>query len=170
MRLLDRPASGQPKLRKTISRRGRIAGVAVSLALLTFGSASAFAQSGGSSAPGDPTAPPTEPITPASPPAPGHGWTAVQKATWYGPGLWGRSTACGMTLLPTVIGVANKNLPCGTNVTITYAGRSVPATVIDRGPYRKGYAWDLTKKLAKKLNFLAVGAGTVTATVTLPAP
>ena len=78
--------------------------------------------------------------------------------------------ACGQVLQPTVIGVANKNLPCGTAVTFTYNGRSVPATVIDRGPYRKGYAWDLTKKLAKKLGFLQVGAGTVTATVTLPAP
>ena len=38
-------------------------------------------------------------------------------------------------------------------------GRSVTATVIDRGPYRKGYAWDLTKKTAKRLGFLEVGAG-----------
>jgi rare lipoprotein A (peptidoglycan hydrolase) len=55
-------------------------------------------------------------------------------------------------------------------VTFSYGGRTAAATVIDRGPYRKGYAWDLTKKLAKRLNFIPVGAGAVTATVTLPAP
>ncbi len=38
--------------------------------------------------------------------------------------------------------------------------------MIDRGPYSKGYAWDLTKKTAKRLGFLDVGAGPVQATVT----
>jgi rare lipoprotein A (peptidoglycan hydrolase) len=171
-RLQLRPASGRRKLTSTASRRrrgGRIAGIAVSMALLTFGAGSAFAQNGGGfAAPTDPTAPP--PTTTATPVPSGNSWTATQKATWYGPGLWGRSTACGQVLTPMVIGVANKNLPCGTNVTFTYGTRSVTATVIDRGPYRKGYAWDLTKKAAKRLGFLAVGAGRVTATVTLPAP
>ncbi|MDP9187972.1 MAG: septal ring lytic transglycosylase RlpA family protein, partial [Actinomycetota bacterium] len=72
----------------------------------------------------------------------------------------------GMVLSPTVIGTAHKKLPCGTQVTFNHAGRTVTATVIDRGPYRKGYAWDLTKKTAKRLGFLPVGAGAVTATVT----
>jgi rare lipoprotein A (peptidoglycan hydrolase) len=169
MRLQHRPALGHPQLHSTAARRrrgGRIAGIAATMALLTFGAGSAFAQSGGFAAPSDPTAPP-----PVTTPAPsGNSWTATQKATWYGPGLWGRSTACGQVLTPMVIGVANKNLPCGTNVTFTYGTKTVTATVIDRGPYRKGYAWDLTKKAAKRLGFLAVGAGTVTATVTLPAP
>jgi rare lipoprotein A (peptidoglycan hydrolase) len=86
-----------------------------------------------------------------------------QRATWYGPGLWGRGTACGKVLRPTTIGVANKKLPCGTKVTFAYMGHWVRATVIDRGPYRKGYKWDLTKKLAKRLGFLAVGAGKIKA-------
>ena len=73
-------------------------------------------------------------------------------------------------LTPTTLGVAHRKLPCGTQVTFSYGGLSVAATVIDRGPFRKGYAWDLTKKVAKRLGFLAVGAGPVTATVTLPAP
>jgi rare lipoprotein A (peptidoglycan hydrolase) len=166
-----RSVSGRPKLTITAARRrrgGRVAGIAATMALLTFGAGSAFAQNGGGfTAPTDPSAPaPT--TTPA--PSAGNSWTATQKATWYGPGLWGRSTACGQVLTPMVIGVANKNLPCGTNVTFTYGTKTVTATVIDRGPYRKGYAWDLTKKAAKRLGFLAVGAGTVTATVTLPAP
>jgi rare lipoprotein A (peptidoglycan hydrolase) len=73
-------------------------------------------------------------------------------------------------LEPTVIGTAHKGLPCGTTVAFSYAGRSVTATVIDRGPYKKGYAWDLTKKTAKRVGFLSVGAGKITATVTPPAP
>jgi hypothetical protein len=97
-------------------------------------------------------------------------WTVFKAATWYGPGFWGKSTACGTVLTPTTIGVAHKKLPCGTLVTFSYAGRSVTATVIDRGPFHKGYAWDLTKKTAKRVGFLAVGSGRIQATVTPPAP
>jgi rare lipoprotein A len=90
----------------------------------------------------------------------------MQKATWYGPGFWGRETACGMPLMKGTVGVAHKKLPCGTQVTFTHNGVSVATTVIDRGPYKKGYKWDLTKKTAKQLGFLQVGAGVVQATVT----
>src|SRR5918996_880490 len=107
--------------------------------------------------------------TPTAPTSGGTTWTVYKKATWYGPGFWGKTTACGMILEPTVIGTAHKGLPCGTTVTFNHAGRSVTATVIDRGPYKKGYAWDLTKKAAKKVGFLALGSGPITATVTPPA-
>jgi rare lipoprotein A (peptidoglycan hydrolase) len=72
-------------------------------------------------------------------------------------------------LTPTTLGVAHRKLPCGTQVTFSYGGLSVAATVIDRGPFRKGYAWDLTKKTAKRVGFLAVGSGPIQATVTPPA-
>jgi rare lipoprotein A (peptidoglycan hydrolase) len=100
--------------------------------------------------------------------APGS-WTVYKKATWYGPGFWGKRTSCGTTLTPITLGVAHRRLPCGTQVTFSYAGRSVTASVIDRGPFRKGYAWDLTKKTAKRVGFLEVGSGPITATVTPPA-
>lgn len=169
MRKPHGPDGAITQLKRTESpraRNGRLAGVAISLALVAIGggAGTALAQTGGAGAGGEP--PPSSPPPPSS----GTGWTVTQNATWYGPGLWGRSTACGMVLQPAVVGVANKNLPCGTSVTFAYNGRSVAATVIDRGPYRRGYAWDLTKKLAKKLGFLPVGAGPVQATVTLPAP
>jgi rare lipoprotein A len=108
----------------------------------------------------------TTPAPTTPPVSGGTTYTVVKKATWYGPGFWGNSTACGMVLAPTTIGAAHKGLPCGTQVTFTHAGRSVAATVIDRGPFKKGYAWDLTKKTAKKVGFLQVGAGPITATVT----
>jgi rare lipoprotein A (peptidoglycan hydrolase) len=96
-------------------------------------------------------------------------WTVNKAATWYGPGFWGKETACGTTLTPTTLGVAHRKLPCGTQVTFSYGGRSVTATVIDRGPFHKGYAWDLTKATAKRVGFLEVGSGPITATVS-PAP
>ena len=134
------------------------------IATLAIGVSAAHAQTGGT--PGG-TQPPSS--SPSPSPSPAEGYTVTQKATWYGPGFWGKSTACGMTLQPSTLGVANKTLPCGTSVTFTYNGTSVAATVIDRGPYRKGYAWDLTKKVAKQLGFLPVGAGTVQATIRPPA-
>jgi rare lipoprotein A (peptidoglycan hydrolase) len=140
-----------------------IAGLACVASLLA-GATGASAQTGG--VPGGTTAP-TQPT--AQPSAAPGSWTVYKKATWYGPGFWGRSTACGVTLTKTTLGVAHRKLPCGTQVTFSYAGRSVTATVIDRGPFRKGYAWDMTKKVAKRLGFLAVGAGPVDATVTPPA-
>jgi rare lipoprotein A (peptidoglycan hydrolase) len=78
-------------------------------------------------------------------------------ATWYGPGFYGRRTACGKTLKKTTIGVAHKKLPCGTRVTFAYMGRWVRAKVIDRGPYNGDYKWDLTRKTAKRLGFLESG-------------
>ena len=72
-------------------------------------------------------------------------------ATWYGPGFYGNQTACGKVLRTTTIGVANRTLPCGTRVTLSYHGRYLVAPVIDRGPYRKGYDWDLTSAAAQKL-------------------
>ena len=86
---------------------------------------------------------------------------AVNNATWYGPGFYGNRTACGQTLKTTTIGVAHKKLPCGTKVTFAYNGRWVRAKVIDRGPYNAGYQWDLTRKLAKRLGFINVGAGSL---------
>ena len=72
-------------------------------------------------------------------------------ATWYGPGLYGNRTACGKRLRRRTLGVAHKSLPCGTPVTFYRAGRFVTVPVIDRGPFRRGVAWDLTAAAARKL-------------------
>jgi len=78
-------------------------------------------------------------------------------ASWYGPGLWGNKTACGQTLRPDTMGVAHKKLPCGTTVKFVYHGKAVVTQVIDRGPYIKGRAWDLTKAVSDALSFEGVG-------------
>jgi rare lipoprotein A len=139
-----------------------IAGIA-SIATLMVAAPAASAQTGGT--PGGTT---TDQPTTATPSTSPGSWTVYKPATWYGPGFWGKSTACGVTLTPTTLGVAHRKLPCGTQVTFSYGGASVTATVIDRGPFHKGYTWDLTKKTAKRVGFLAVGSGPIEATVTPP--
>lgn len=78
-------------------------------------------------------------------------------ASWYGPGFYGRRTACGQTLTGAIVGVANKSLPCGTPVTFRLHGRTVTARVIDRGPFVADRQWDLSPALKRKLHFGSTG-------------
>lgn len=73
------------------------------------------------------------------------------KATWYGPGLWGNKTSCGLSLRPDVVGVAHRTLPCGTQVEIRRGGRTVVLPVIDRGPFANGATFDLTEAAADRI-------------------
>ncbi|MEA2481909.1 MAG: rare lipoprotein [Thermoleophilaceae bacterium] len=72
-------------------------------------------------------------------------------ATWYGPGFFGRTTSCGIELQPETVGVAHRTLPCGTQVQIAYAGRTITVPVIDRGPFANNADWDLTQAAAQQL-------------------
>jgi rare lipoprotein A len=78
-------------------------------------------------------------------------------ASYYGPGLYGNGVACGGTLMPGTLGVANKTLPCGTMVKLRYHGHSVTVPVIDRGPYVAGRDYDLTEATKVRLGFPGVG-------------
>jgi hypothetical protein len=78
-------------------------------------------------------------------------------ASYYGPGLYGNGVACGGTLEPGTLGVANKTLPCGTEVKLRYGGRHVTVPVIDRGPYVAGREYDLTEATKDALGFPGVG-------------
>jgi rare lipoprotein A len=72
-------------------------------------------------------------------------------ASWYDDG---GNTACGYHA---GLGVANRTLPCGTKVRFYYSGRTVTATVDDRGPYVGGRDWDLNQNTAAALGFGGVG-------------
>ncbi len=72
-------------------------------------------------------------------------------ASWY---YDAGNTACGFHA---TYGVANKTLPCGTKVTISYGGRTVVATVDDRGPYIYGRSFDLNQNTARYLGMWGVG-------------
>jgi rare lipoprotein A len=87
------------------------------------------------------------------------GWLTVYHqsvASWYNDAA---GTACGFHA---GLGVANKSLPCGTKVRFRYGGRSVTATVDDRGPFIPGRTWDFNQNVAAALHF--GGVGTVWAT------
>ena len=50
-----------------------------------------------------------------------------------------------------ILGVADRTLPCGTPVSISYNGIQVTVPVIDRGPYTNGVTLDLSHGLAQEL-------------------
>jgi rare lipoprotein A len=71
-------------------------------------------------------------------------------ASWYDDA---GNTACGFHAN---YGVANRTLPCGTKVTLAYGGRTVVATVDDRGPYVYGRSFDLNQNTARFLGMWGV--------------
>lgn len=71
-------------------------------------------------------------------------------ASWYDDG---GNTACGFHAY---YGVANKTLPCGTHVRMSYGGRTVTATVDDRGPFVPGRDYDLNQNTARALGMYGV--------------
>jgi len=75
-------------------------------------------------------------------------------ASWYGPTGPDQTTACGVPLTDTTLGVAHRTLPCGTPVAFYYKGRTIAVPVIDRGPFVRGRSWDLTQAA-----FDALGGG-----------
>jgi rare lipoprotein A len=72
-------------------------------------------------------------------------------ASWYNDA---GNTACGYHA---GLGVANRTLPCGTKVRFYHGGRTVTATVDDRGPFVGGRNWDLNQNTAAALGFGGVG-------------
>jgi len=89
---------------------------------------------------GTPPPPPPAP-TPAPTPAP---VVTTVVASYFGPGLFGNRTACGLTLTTTLQGVAHRTLPCGSLVTLRYGANTVTVPVVDRGPQIAGREFDLT--------------------------
>lgn len=79
------------------------------------------------------------------------------EASYYGPGFYGGSLACGGTLQSSTIGVANKTMPCGTKLTLRYGHKEVDVKVIDRGPYSGNREFDLTEATKNKLGFPSTG-------------
>jgi rare lipoprotein A (peptidoglycan hydrolase) len=114
--------------------------------------------SGHSSTPGAVNAPPQgeRPRLPA-PGSPSQARWNRSLASWYGPGLYGNRTACGLILRASTHGVAHRSLACGTLITFSYRGLSITVPVIDRGPFIGSRVWDLTEATARALGFTGVG-------------
>ncbi len=86
-------------------------------------------------------------------------WQRDASVSWYGPGFYGKRTACGYALTTSLIGVANRSLPCGTLVRFRNPanGRVLTVPVVDRGPYVTGRQWDLTGGACKALGHCYTG-------------
>ena len=84
------------------------------------------------------------------------GWQSA-KASWYGPGFYGRRTASGAVLTQGMMNVAHKSLAFGTRIQFEYKGRTATAVVNDRGPFIHGRVFDLGPGTAQALGFGGVG-------------
>jgi rare lipoprotein A len=73
------------------------------------------------------------------------------RATWFGPGFYGKRTACGQVMSHALLGVAHRKLPCGTPVAVFFNGQALTVPVVDRGPFSNGAHYDLTAAAAKTL-------------------
>lgn len=78
-------------------------------------------------------------------------------ASWYGPGLEGNLTASGDAFDANAFTAAHKTLPFGTQLTVSYRGRSAQVVVSDRGPYTGGRALDLSQGAAEYLGLTRAG-------------
>lgn len=97
----------------------------------------------------------------------------VGQASWYGGFHHGRLMANGKRFNMYANTVAHRTLPLGTVVTVTNRnnGRSVTATVTDRGPYAKQRVLDVSRGIANKLDMLKTGTASVEISVmSLPEP
>jgi rare lipoprotein A (peptidoglycan hydrolase) len=143
------PRRRQEQMNRTLANK-TLHAVATALLCTAAQAPAALASAGVSSAAavssGGASAPSTAPAgTPAKPNA------KAQIATWFGPGFYGKRTACGQTMSPVIVGVANRTLPCGTLVLVDYKGHRLTVPVIDRGPYAHSATWDLTWGAASAL-------------------
>jgi rare lipoprotein A len=91
--------------------------------------------------------------------------TTTGLASWYGPGLEGQLTASGEVFDPYGFTAAHRTLPLGTQLMVSYAGRSVQVTVNDRGPYSGGRDLDLSQGAAEYLGLTSAGVDWVDYTV-----
>ena len=87
-------------------------------------------------------------------------------ASWYGPGFSGSPTASGDVFDPNGFTAAHKTLPFGTQLTVSYRGRSTQVTVNDRGPYSGGRDLDLSQGAAEHLGLTRAGVDYIDYTVT----
>jgi rare lipoprotein A len=78
-------------------------------------------------------------------------------ASYYGAELAGQPTASGEPFDPYGFTAAHRTLPLGTELVVSYGGRSVEVTVNDRGPYVGGRELDLSQGAAEYLGLTHAG-------------
>lgn len=153
----SRPPANETAIDESAFAAVRFDGVSMGRSTMTLTTDPAFSSDGslgatdvlGDAAPASPTSvprpsadqPATKPIVVVLNP-----WRYDRYASFYGPGFYGKRTACGLAYTEAIMGVAHRSLPCGTLVTFRNpsSGRTITVPVIDRGPYVAGRTWDLS--------------------------
>lgn len=89
------------------------------------------------------------------------------RASWYGPGFDGNTTASGETHDQNAATCAHRTYAFGTIVRIRNLdnGRSATCRVTDRGPFVKGRVIDVSRAVARQLGMLRAGTASVRLTV-----
>lgn len=85
------------------------------------------------------------------------------RASWYGPGFYGRKTTSGEVLEKGTMTAAHSSLPMGTEVKVTRTdtGKSVTVVINDRKPFKPGTVIDLAHGSAVALDIDDDGTGPV---------
>jgi Bacterial toxin homologue of phage lysozyme, C-term/Lytic transglycolase/LysM domain len=78
-------------------------------------------------------------------------------ASWYGPGYHGLPTASGEPYDASGYTAAHKTLPFGTELAVSYGGKSVLVTINDRGPLPGERELDLSQAAAEELGLTGPG-------------
>ena len=89
--------------------------------------------------------------------------TVEGRASWYGPGFYGRKTTSGEVLEKGTMTAAHSSLPMGTEVKVTRTdtGKSVTVVINDRKPFKPGTVIDLAHGSAVALDIDDDGTGPV---------
>jgi cell wall-associated NlpC family hydrolase len=90
-----------------------------------------------------------------------NGPARTMMASYYGHALEGHAMANGQPFDPEALTAAHKTLPFGTQLEVSYGGRSVRVTITDRGPYVPGRDLDLSLAAARNLGMLSRGVAPV---------
>ncbi len=85
-------------------------------------------------------------------------------ASWYGHGFDGLTTASGDTFDADGLSTAHPSLPMGTDLIVSYGGKSVPVTVNDRAPLKGNRELDLSQGAAQQLGLIGAGVDYVDVT------
>ncbi len=89
----------------------------------------------------------------------------IWMASYYGDAFAGNPTASGEPFNPQKLTAAHKTLPFGTQLRVSYGGKSTVVTVNDRGPYVDGRDVDLSQGAADTIGMTGAGVAPVEVTV-----
>ena len=88
-------------------------------------------------------------------------------ALYYSDEFAGDAMACGPDYQPWKMVAAHRELPCGTELRVRNLAndRVVTVTVQDRGPFTDGYVLDVSRRAARRLDFIRQGSTKIRAVI-----